>query len=88
VTTIVTKGNGISQRDVQSQWPSDGRGHLGYLKRVSEPSSLVIVGENKYLGFAGQTAEGCGMQNAISVPFKTSSPFISIFWTIAFSGTV
>jgi hypothetical protein len=87
VTTIVTKGNGISQSDVQAQWPSDGRGHLGHLKSVRQPSSLMIVGEDEYLGFASEATKGGRMQNSISVAFKTGSPFIRFFWMNSLSGT-
>jgi len=46
---------------------------------MGESSALVVVGEDKDLGFAGKSAKGRRMQNSISISFKTGSQWVGFF---------
>jgi hypothetical protein len=40
---------------------------------MSQAGSLVVFREDKYLGFASESAKGRTMKNAVSVPFEAGS---------------
>jgi hypothetical protein len=47
---------------------------------------LVVVGEDKNLRFASQTAKGAGVQDAIAVPFETGPKVVGLLVDGAVSG--
>ena len=71
VTTVVSERDGFCEGDIETQCARDGHGHLGDFECVSEPRSLVIIGEDEDLGLSGEATERSGVQDAISISFET-----------------
>jgi len=71
VAHIVGHGHGLGQLGVDEQSARQRAGDLGHLKGMGEPSAVVIaLVDDKDLGLVLQTAEGRGMENAVTVALK------------------
>jgi hypothetical protein len=57
MSTVVSEGNGLGESNIEPERTSDGCGYLCDLEGVGEPSSLVVIGEDEYLGLASKTAK-------------------------------
>jgi hypothetical protein len=79
MTAVMAKGDGFSQRDIESEWAGNRGGHLSDFDGMREARSLVIIGEYEYLCFACQSAKGRSMQNTIAIAFKTCAKWIGLF---------
>ena len=85
--TVVTECNGFGQYLIEPKSSADRGCYLGNFERMGEASALVVFGEDKDLGFAGKTAKGGGVEDAISVAFKTGAEGIGLFGDCAVAGT-
>jgi hypothetical protein len=52
---------------------------LSDLNSVGESRALMVIGKNKDLSFASQSAKCRRMQNTISISFKTGSQWVGFF---------
>jgi hypothetical protein len=73
MTTIVAKGDGLGESDVETKWPSHRCRDLSDFNGVGQSSALMVVGKDEYLSFACESTKCRRMQNAISISFKTGS---------------
>ena len=73
VTAVVAQGDGLGQRQVQSQRAGDGHRHLRHLERMGQSGALVVGREHEDLGLARQSTEGAGVQDAIAVALEAGA---------------
>jgi hypothetical protein len=72
MANVVGEGQSLGKFVVETEGTRDGAGDLGDFEGVSESGSKVVSREiasqpREDLGFAGETAESAGMQDASSV---------------------
>jgi hypothetical protein len=79
MTAVVTESDGFSEGDVESEWASNRCRNLSNFNGVGESSALMVVGEDKDLGFASKSTKCSRMQNAISISFKTRAQRVGFF---------
>jgi hypothetical protein len=79
MTTVVTERNSFGECDIEAKWSSNRGCDLSDFDGMGESSALMVVGEDKDLGFAGKSAKGRRMQNSISISFKTGSQWVGFF---------
>ena len=74
MATVVPERDGLGERLVELERPSDPDGDLGHLEGVGESCALVVVGEDEHLGLAGEPAEGRGaMEDAVAVALEAGA---------------
>jgi hypothetical protein len=81
VTTVVTKGNGFSERDVEPHWSSDARRHLGDLECVRETRSHVVVGKNEDLCLARKATKSARVKYSVTVALEAGSKLVRLFFS-------
>jgi hypothetical protein len=79
MATIVTKRHGFGECDIEAQYASNGHCDLRNFKCVRETSSLVVVWENKHLGFSSKASKRRCMQDAVTVAFETGAVRVFFF---------
>ena len=79
VAAVVGQGDRLGERDVQAQGPGDRRRHLGDLERVGEAGALVVVGEDEDLRLPGESPEGAGVQDPVTVALEAGAQRVGRF---------
>src|ERR1035437_9991066 len=82
VSAIVAQSDGLGQCHVEPACSGNAGGHLGHLQGMGQPCALMIVREDEHLGLPGQTTEGRGMEDPVTVPFEAGPPWIRLLWPL------
>jgi hypothetical protein len=88
VPAVVADGDGLGERDVETDGAGHGRGDLVHLERVREPGALVVLGEDEDLRLAGQPPERRRVQDAVAVPLEAGALSVGLLRPGPVSGTV
>ncbi len=73
---IMRQRDGFRQVFIGPQRPGDGATDLGDFHGVGEAGAVIIaLVVNEHLGFIFQSAEGCGMDDAVAVALKNGAVF-------------
>jgi hypothetical protein len=80
VPTVVSKGDCLTQINVQRQRSCDRACNLRDLEGVGEASPLVIIGKDEHLGLASQAPERGRVDDSIPISFETGSVRIGCFF--------
>ena len=82
VAHVMAKSDGFDQVLVEAKSSPDGPRDLGDFQRVSQARSVVIAERiDEDLGFVLESAEGLGVEDAISISLEASADGILLFGT-------
>jgi hypothetical protein len=87
VATVVTKCDGLSKYNVESECARYSGCNLSNFESMGEASALMILWEDEYLCFAGESAECRSVQNAIAVALETGAEWVFLFGYYTIAGT-
>lgn len=79
VATVVAKGDRFGECNIEAKSTRHRRCNLGHLKRVGEPSSLMIVRKDEDLRLAGQATKSGGVKDPITISFETGAELVRCF---------
>ena len=80
VSKVMGQRQAFGQVFVEAQLAGDGARNLRHLQTVRQPRAIMVAFVvNKNLRLVSQTAEGCGMQDAVAIALKRTAG-----WTIGF----
>src|SRR5665811_843854 len=82
VSAIVAQSDGLGQCHVEPACSGNAGGHLGHLQGMGQSCALIIVREDEHLGLPGETTEGRGMEDPVTVPFEARPPGIGLLWSL------
>ena len=83
VPAVVTQGDRLRERHVETERARDRRRYLCNLEGVGQPRPLVVLREDEHLGLACEASEGSRVQDPVPVALEARPPLVRRFLVLA-----